>query len=630
MIEGIVSFVEDNAVAIAGAVLAFLAGLALGLILRRRFSFFRRRGGAVGSAILTFLAGLASMLVIVTYTSFPAWLHQEDTDAPESQVGIAVVPAGNGSIAFASTANGNADIYVVDPAGGDDATRLTEDAADDTDPAWSPDGETIAFTSRRDGDAEIFVMNADGSAQTKLTDSPADDTEPAWSPDGERIAFTSRRDGDAAIYAMDADGRRVERITQSRQPDTHATWSPDGGTLAFQRGVGTRSDVYVIDLRTRRTAKIVDRDLPVAHPVWAPDGSEVAFESPQPDDLEIYRHVVLDPVRVAVRQRTKNSIDEARPAWSPDGLELAFVRTDEDGNRALYAMTHTGRNQEPARRLTDLPVHDSRVSWQPQPRSELALPSADDLAVVYAPVVYLHPDEHRRPMNASDFARRSSLACGGRVVRERVTNDDLSALGRPPLSVTARRRAGDPSLADCANGKPVLDLIEPHDRFGSRSRSPIQRLYVGTPAYVDRSTEKTRRGITYWLFYAYSVTAGQFGPHEGDWERVTVCLDEFERPTKVIYHQHGTHETRPWTWAPKLGTHPIVYSAKGSHASYPVAGRRDTTQDLADEGDVWPTWTTLENVLDQPWYGFRGHWGERGSPTGPSEASGRRGGEGCS
>src|SRR5262245_49125199 len=64
----------------------------------------------------------------------------------------------------------------------------------------------IAFTSKRDGNNEIYVMNADGSGQTNLTNNPASDAGPAWSPDGRQIAFGSFRDGNGEIYVMNADG----------------------------------------------------------------------------------------------------------------------------------------------------------------------------------------------------------------------------------------------------------------------------------------------------------------------------------------------------------------------------------------------------------------------------------------
>ena len=92
-------------------------------------------------------------------------------------------------------------------------------------PVFSPDGTRIAFMSTRDGNAEIYVMNVDGSNLRRLTNHPADDVTPTWSPSGGQIAFTSDRSGRPQIYIMNADGTGVARITNETEAD-RPTWSP--------------------------------------------------------------------------------------------------------------------------------------------------------------------------------------------------------------------------------------------------------------------------------------------------------------------------------------------------------------------------------------------------------------------
>ena len=98
------------------------------------------------------------------------------------------------------------------------------------DPGWE-----IAFVSERDGNREIYVMSADGSAVRRLTDHPAADVYPAWSPDGARIAFVSERDGNADIYVMNADGTAPQRLTNSPAEEAFPAWSPDGARSRLSR-----------------------------------------------------------------------------------------------------------------------------------------------------------------------------------------------------------------------------------------------------------------------------------------------------------------------------------------------------------------------------------------------------------
>ena len=108
--------------------------------------------------------------------------------------------------------------------------------ADDFRPDWSPDGRKIAFTTTRDGNLAIYLMNADGTGPTRLTNNTASDRGPKWSPDGTKIAFESNRDGNWEIYVMNAtDGSGQINLTNYADEDTNPTWSPDGGMIAFSR-----------------------------------------------------------------------------------------------------------------------------------------------------------------------------------------------------------------------------------------------------------------------------------------------------------------------------------------------------------------------------------------------------------
>ena len=118
---------------------------------------------------------------------------------------------------------GNFEIHVMNP-DGSGQTSLTDNAARDWHPAWSPDGTKIAFDSDRDGDHEIYVMNADGSNATQLTNNTDDDRGPNWSADGTKIAFQSDRGGEHKIHVINAAGSGQAQLTGTADWDFHPSW----------------------------------------------------------------------------------------------------------------------------------------------------------------------------------------------------------------------------------------------------------------------------------------------------------------------------------------------------------------------------------------------------------------------
>jgi Tol biopolymer transport system component len=234
----------------------------------------------------------------------------------------------------------------------------------DKNPVWSSDGR-MAFTSFRDVNYEIYVMNADGSAQTNLTHNPAYDADPAWSPNGRRIAFVSNRDDNGEIYVMNDDGSAPRRLTHNLVSDTHPVWSPDGQRIAYVSDEGGNSEIYVINADGSGQTNLTRTPADDTDPIWSPDGAQLAFASYRSGNSEIY--VVNVPNELPVENLptptnlTQNAAYDWNPVWSPDGKRLAFV-SDRDGNFEIYVMNADGSDQK---NLTQNSSADTDPVWRP-------------------------------------------------------------------------------------------------------------------------------------------------------------------------------------------------------------------------------------------------------------------------
>ena len=265
--------------------------------------------------------------------------------------------ASGGRIAFVSDRDGNQEIYAMN-ANGSSQTRLTNDTATDNWPSWSPDGAKIAFYSVRDGDSEIYVMNADGSSPTKLTLNTVGDWDPAWSPNGTQIVFSSHLDGIEQIYVMNANGTGQTKLTTGAI-NWRAVWSPDGLRIAFVSYRDGDEEIYVMNADGSNPVRLTNNIAGDSKPSWSPDGARIAFHSDRDGNDEIY---VMNIDGSGVTRLTNNPALDSQPSWSPDGSKIAF-HTNRDGKVEIYVMNSDGSGQT---NLTNNPAaNDSSPSWGP-------------------------------------------------------------------------------------------------------------------------------------------------------------------------------------------------------------------------------------------------------------------------
>jgi hypothetical protein len=291
----------------------------------------------------------------------------------------AAFPGANGKIAFEYCGQ-NCEIYVMN-ADGTDQTNVTNNPEYDLAPAWSANGNKIAFVSRRDGNLEIYKMNEDGSGLTRLTNNSPNDVHPAWSPDGQKIAFTSYRDGQAEIYVMNADGTGQTNVTNNPVYDLDPSWSPDGSKIAFSsdRDVQTGgAEIYKMNSDGSGVTRLTNHPLGDSEPNWSPNGQKIAFAADVDYSDEIFSNIFVMNADGSGRTTVVGGgTPFDHPAWSPDGQKIVFTQADLSWIQVVNA---DGSEQ------TTIASVGSNPDWQPLPTAPYPHPqSASQLNVSLVP-----------------------------------------------------------------------------------------------------------------------------------------------------------------------------------------------------------------------------------------------------
>ncbi len=254
-----------------------------------------------------------------------------------------------GRIAFISDREGQAAVFIMN-ADGSDVRRLTHNAGEDAWPSFSPDGRRLAYQSRVNGRFQIFVMDADGNNARRLTSDSSDEF-PSWSPDGSQIAFSSNRSGETAIYIMNSDGSNARRLTEGPSNNWFPAWSPDGKALAFiSDRDGTHGNILLMAPDGSLLRQLTTNPLFAAKPAWSPDSERLAVFAEGGFFVMSREGRDVNPV----------AGEGEDPCWSPDGRWIAFASRRANQRLQIYLTPPDGST---VARVTNSPAKDWAPTW---------------------------------------------------------------------------------------------------------------------------------------------------------------------------------------------------------------------------------------------------------------------------
>jgi len=294
---------------------------------------------------------------------------------------VLVLPAAsaeNGKIVYR-----NGDLIFIMNADGSGQTLVYEGPSLDHQPACSPDGERIAFTSNyRPGHWQewgLYVMNVDGSGQTSLTDDPYYWGEsPSWTPDGTKIAYDGGGIMGGGIYLVRPDGTDRTFLTSLAPLGDGISWSPDGTKYAF---TDNNKQINVINADGTDRISLTNNAYFNSNPDWSPDGTKIVFGSYRGQGSDLYTMNSADGSDETRLTFTDNYA--GLPDWSPDGTKIVFELEELDGSLKIYVMNADGSDQT---RLTN-DYWDREPSWCPAPGS-LEVKSSPAKAKIYINGIY--------------------------------------------------------------------------------------------------------------------------------------------------------------------------------------------------------------------------------------------------